>query len=225
MAAILKRSFLNKPTHGLRYPGAGYRSQDFQKLQLTPSTARELVLLAELVGWPPYLPIVLDMATRPEDLSLIHCNTTLGFGARGYDLRRIHGGFRALKVLSSEYEVSQCRKCVSYEQGRSRICLAEKARGPGTQPLTEILPKLAAAVAQTGLRRSEALFATGASAFESRVQAGYRRFILNIALIISDLAKHVAEDGKLGGCRHFTVHAQPLDSSSSMHVTVSDLGL
>ena len=97
---------------------------------------------------------------------------------------------------------------MSYEQGRSRICLAEKARGPGSQPLTEILPKLAAAVAQAGLCRSEALFATGASgAYESRVQAGYRRFVLNIALIISDLAKHVAEDGKSGECIHFNVHA------------------
>ena len=35
-------------------------------LDLTPSTAREIVLLAELVGWTALVPVLLDIANRPN---------------------------------------------------------------------------------------------------------------------------------------------------------------
>ncbi|KAL3146515.1 hypothetical protein ABBQ32_000765 [Trebouxia sp. C0010 RCD-2024] len=164
------RSVLNKPTHGLCYPRPKGAPHYYQKLALTPSTAKELSLLAELVGWSPYLPIMLDMASKPDDLIIEHC--TLGSAVGNYDLRRTYGGFKALRFLS------------------------RKAHGLGGQPLADVLPQMAASVAQTCLHRNKHLFATGASACKSSVQAGYQRFVAGIAFIIADLTKHVAEAGK-----------------------------
>lgn len=66
------------------------------------------MLLAELVGWAPYLPIMLDMASRPADSSYIRYTHTDRWG---YGLTGIWGGFKALEVLSSEYRgVSKCRE-------------------------------------------------------------------------------------------------------------------
>ena len=96
---MFRRSIFHPPTPGLVYPRPEHRSQHFQKLQLTPSTARELVLLAELVGWAPYLPIMLDMATRPDDRSHINYTHTDGWS---YALKDTWGGFKALQVLSGE---------------------------------------------------------------------------------------------------------------------------
>ncbi|KAL3149695.1 hypothetical protein ABBQ38_013525 [Trebouxia sp. C0009 RCD-2024] len=168
-AVILRRSVLNKPTHGLCYPGPEDRSHYYQKLALTPSTAKELSLLAELVGWSPFLPIMLDMASRPDDLMIVHC--TLSSGVGNPDMRSTFGGFKALRFLS------------------------RKSRGLGGQPLADVLPQMAASVAQICLHRNSRLFATGASA-SSGVQDGYRRFVAGVAFIISDLTKHVAEAGK-----------------------------
>ncbi|KAL3149674.1 hypothetical protein ABBQ38_013506 [Trebouxia sp. C0009 RCD-2024] len=165
---IFKRSILNEPTHGLCYPGPEDRPQHYQKLDLTPSTAKELSLLAELVGWSPFLPIMLDMASRPDDPS--HCINTVRWT---HDLQRTRGGFKALQVL------------------------AKQARGPGGPALAELLPKMAVAVAQTGLQRKEHLFKRRAHHFEcSRLPADYQRFVLDIAYIVSALTTTASEDSK-----------------------------
>ncbi|KAL3149683.1 hypothetical protein ABBQ38_013515 [Trebouxia sp. C0009 RCD-2024] len=166
---MLRRLIVHPAPHGLAYPGPEVRLQHYQELDLTPSTAKELSLLAELVGWSPFLPIMLDMASRPNDRSHIHYSHTDGWG---HHLRCTWGGFKALEILS---------KC---------------ARGPSSQQLVEVLPKMAVAVAQTGLQNTEGLFGKGNKAVDSEVQAGYRRFVLDIAYIVSDLTTIAAEDSK-----------------------------
>lgn len=70
-------------------------SMNRKKLDLTPTTARELVLLAELVGWAAFVPVLLDMASRPS-----YCAAT--FCTWNWRLGRVWGGFKALNILSSE---------------------------------------------------------------------------------------------------------------------------
>ena len=92
----------NRPTHGLSYPTEEEQSY-LRKLHRTPTSARELVLLAQLVGWTPYVPVVLDMATRPDG----DASTSYRWSYdSSWDLKRIWGGFLALKVLSGGYDMS-----------------------------------------------------------------------------------------------------------------------
>lgn len=55
------------PTHKLYYPGPQPHPDEHQRLELSPSMTKQLVLLAELVGWSPYWYIMLDMASRRDD--------------------------------------------------------------------------------------------------------------------------------------------------------------
>ena len=96
--AAFRQEYLNTPAHGVTYPIPQYKSDYRQKLDLTPATAKELVLLADLVGWTPYVPVMVDMANRPNG-----GDWTGGFNSC-YDLRSMWGGLKALKVLSSECE-------------------------------------------------------------------------------------------------------------------------
>lgn len=96
--------FAHNPRHGLHYPENdldAHLDTWHRKLDLTPSTARELVLLADLVGWAVFAPILLDMASRPGECSFKDCSWSW---RQSGDLDRVWGGFEALKVLSSEYE-------------------------------------------------------------------------------------------------------------------------
>ena len=68
-----------------------------KNLSLTPTTARELALLAELVGWAAFVPILLDIASRPN-----YCAAT--FCSWNWRLGRVWGGFKALNILSSEHK-------------------------------------------------------------------------------------------------------------------------
>ena len=85
--------------------------------------------------------------------------------------------------------------------------LAEQARGPGSQPLIAVLPQMAVAVAQMGLQNTEHLFDKGDTASRYTMQAGYQRFVLDIAYIISDLTTNATEDSKAGISTRTTVHA------------------
>ena len=95
---MLRLRYLNEFTHGVLYPGSYPNPEDPQQLELTPCMARELVLLAELIGWAPYLPIMLDMASRPNDGQNAYYSSSRGWS---WQLGRIWGGFKALKILSS----------------------------------------------------------------------------------------------------------------------------
>lgn len=95
------RQLANNPKHGVSYPEDAYIQKWHRKLDLTPSTARELILLADLVGWVVFAPIVLDMASRPGDCSFIDFNWSW---RHSEDLDRVWGGCEALKILSSECE-------------------------------------------------------------------------------------------------------------------------
>lgn len=103
-SAELRQRLVNKPNHGVRYPEDDVDAHEhtyYRQLKLTPTTARELGLLADLIGWTAFTPVLLDMASRPGDCIFMHC--TWGWN-QSWELRRVWGGFTALKVLSSKYE-------------------------------------------------------------------------------------------------------------------------
>ena len=91
---------LNRPfwpaVDNLTYPKPHCKSP---RLNFTPEVAKELVLLAELAGWEPFVPAMLDMATRPDE-----CLGSLGsFGCGHTDLKQMLAGFTALNILQSKH--------------------------------------------------------------------------------------------------------------------------
>lgn len=65
---------------------------------------------------------------------------------------------------------------------------------------------MAVAVAHGPLKEGNKLFNTREDVYDTDGHAGYRRFIIDIAYITSDLAVLVTEEGKLGGYMHCTSH-------------------
>ena len=84
---------------------------------------------------------------------------------------------------------------------------AERARGPGGQPLAKVLPAMALTVMQIVLEVGKKIFDAGEYGYETRVQAGYQQFVMYIAYTISDIAVLVSEEGKSGGCVHMPLRA------------------
>ena len=99
---MFKQKFANLPKHGVRYPEDNVDAlfnEHHKELDLTPSVARELALLAELVGWTAFVPILLDIASRPDVCTITYCTWTWKCS---FHFRHVWGGVKALKVLSSE---------------------------------------------------------------------------------------------------------------------------
>ena len=92
----------NLKTHALQYPGPELE-MNARELDLSPCTARELVLLADLAGWEAFVPAMLDMATRPDDADDMNINFSWRWSdVMGYRTQRMWGAFRALQILQSE---------------------------------------------------------------------------------------------------------------------------
>lgn len=204
-----KQRIANGRKHRLLYPEDSIDEQYCKRLDLTPSTARELVLLAELVGWAAFVPVLLDMASRPDYCVSMYCSWDWRLG-------HVWGGFKALNVLSSEYKLlsnavsMKQQACSSMRATFTALDFppAEKARGPGSQPLVKVLPAMAVAVSQTALKEGKNVFVVDEEhAYNASVQATYQRFVLYIAYIISDLAVLVSEEGKSGGCMLFPLNS------------------
>lgn len=95
------------------------------------------------------------------------------------------------------------------------IGLAEKARGPSSQPLVQILPAMTVAVAQRAFAKgSKLLDVRDERVYDAKVRAVHQHFVKDIAYIISDLAVLVSEQGKSGGRMHCTSHARHLVCST-----------
>lgn len=207
-SAQIRQQLFNKPRHGVIYPEDAYVHTWHRKLDLTPSTARELVLLADLVGWVVFVPILLDMASRPDDCSFMNCDYSL---RQSRDLDRVWGGFEALKILTSECEMLHHALTMFVPFYSCTIGLAEKAHGPSSQPLVQILPAMAVAVAQGAFTKGSKLFeARKEHVYDTNLHVVRQHFIKDIAYIISDLAVLVTEEGKSGGRVDCTSHAKHL---------------
>ena len=103
-SAKLEQMIVHKPNHGVRYPEDDVDAHEhryYRQLNLTPCTARELGLLADLIGWTDFAPVLLDMARRPGECIFMQC--AWGW-SQSWQLRRVWGGFTALRILSSIYE-------------------------------------------------------------------------------------------------------------------------
>ena len=122
--ASVKSRIQNKATCYLPYP----EPECMHKLSLTQCTAKELVLLAELAGWEPFVPAMLDMATRPENKSSLGYSYGLG-GSGISEIMQLLAGFRALRILSSSLQtchaatavVSQCQNTALFDA--ALICI------------------------------------------------------------------------------------------------------
>ena len=68
---------------------------------------------------------------------------------------------------------------------------------------------MAVAVAQKALKEGKKLFdAAKDNVYDKKVQEGHRRFVLDVAYLISDLMVLVTEEGKSGGFMHSILHAK-----------------
>ena len=68
---------------------------------------------------------------------------------------------------------------------------------------------MAVAVTQKALEEGTKLFDDGDKyVYDTELQATYRRFVMDIAYIISDLMMLVTEEGKSGECMHCLLHAK-----------------
>lgn len=165
-----------------------------------------------------FAPIVLDMASRPRDCSFIDFNWSWRHSG---DLDHVWGGFEALKILSGECERLKKALTVSILFHSCTIGFAEKARGPSSQPLVQILPEMAGAVAHRAFTKgSKLLDARQEHIYDGKVHTVHQHFVKDIAYIISDLAVRVSEEGKAGGRMHCTSHAKHLVCSTQSLLAV-----